>query len=401
MARGKNEVTMTFVGDSKQLERAFDRVGDSAKRMQSRVGEASAGFANLGMKAGTGFASSAMSALDAAGPQVKTAAIAVAAGAAAAMAPVLAAGITAGVLLAVGGGVLAAGIASAMKDPAVAAAFTGLKERASKAFAGFGDPFKAPLIRSAGLFADAIDRNAPALKRMGEAMAPLIDKLAPALTQLVEKALPGMEKAVAASVPLFDILAKHAPMIGEKISAFFDKIAQNAPAAQAFLDKALIALGLGIDFTGSFISFLADLFTAQDNFFNALHKALSGLPQRASSAFTGLFDGIKEAFRSSLNWVIDRWNNFRIPGIETRFGTIGGFETPNLPRFHQGGVMPGAPGTEGLALLQAGEKVLPANRSGGTMTLVIEGGGGSGLDRLMVAYLQNLVRTGQLRLVQG
>src|SRR5690606_34194396 len=35
------------------------------------------------------------------------------------------------------------------------------------------------------------------------------------------------------------------------------------------------------------------------------------------------------------------------------------FGLPDLPKFHDGGVVPGAPGTEVLATLQAGETVLP------------------------------------------
>lgn len=37
MARGRNEVTLTFAGDSDQLERAFDRVGAASKKMDTEV----------------------------------------------------------------------------------------------------------------------------------------------------------------------------------------------------------------------------------------------------------------------------------------------------------------------------------------------------------------------------
>jgi hypothetical protein len=44
----KNQVTLTFAGDSKQLERTFDRVGDSARKMQSEVGRSSTTFTAAG-----------------------------------------------------------------------------------------------------------------------------------------------------------------------------------------------------------------------------------------------------------------------------------------------------------------------------------------------------------------
>jgi hypothetical protein len=60
--------------------------------------------------------------------------------------------------------------------------------------------------------------------------------------------------------------------------------------------------------------------------------------------------------------------------------TLGLFQT-RVPRFHDGGVMPGAPGSEGLALLQAGERVTPASRAGS--------GGGTPVN----VYVQGSIRS--------
>ena len=60
-----------------------------------------------------------------------------------------------------------------------------------------------------------------------------------------------------------------------------------------------------------------------------------------------------------------------VPGIGGK-----GFDMPNLPVMHSGGVVPGTPGTEVLALLQAGERVTPIGGSGATTVhLIIEGTG--------------------------
>ena len=102
----------------------------------------------------------------------------------------------------------------------------------------------------------------------------------------------------------------------------------------------------------------------------------TGLPGRITSASGGMFDGIKDAFRAAVNWLIDKWNDLSF--------TIGGgsfmgqdipsltLDTPNLPRFHNGGIVPGRPGQEVLAILQAGEQVLTADqqRAGGAGVVI-------------------------------
>lgn len=85
------------------------------------------------------------------------------------------------------------------------------------------------------------------------------------------------------------------------------------------------------------------------------------LPGRIKSGLTGMFDGLKDGFRSAVNWVIDKWNGF---SLTLGGGSIAGYDlpsvtlnTPNVPRLHSGGIVPGAPGSDVLTLLQAGERV--------------------------------------------
>jgi hypothetical protein len=94
-----------------------------------------------------------------------------------------------------------------------------------------------------------------------------------------------------------------------------------------------------------------------------------GLPGKIRGAASGLWDGIKEGFRSALNAIIGWWNSFSlevnipdaIPGLPDSFK----IETPNLPTFAAGGVMPytgaalvGERGPE-LVTLPAGATVHP------------------------------------------
>lgn len=171
--------------------------------------------------------------------------------------------VSAGVLLGLGGGVLAAGIKSALSNEHVQAAWRqGFGERAKQALAGFSDPFVQPLAKLAFAAGDSIERMAPALKRMGEALAPIVDKLGPALLDGLERALPGIEKAVLASVPLFEKLAEHAPALGEAIGTFFELIAKGGPGAVKFLEAFLSALGPIIVYVGALIATLSRLFQA-------------------------------------------------------------------------------------------------------------------------------------------
>ena len=87
----------------------------------------------------------------------------------------------------------------------------------------------------------------------------------------------------------------------------------------------------------------------------------SGLPGKITDATKGMFDGIKEAFKAAINWIIGKWNDlsFTVGGGEVFGKKLPSFtlDTPNLPTFHSGGVVPGRAGREVLALVQAGETI--------------------------------------------
>lgn len=97
------------------------------------------------------------------------------------------------------------------------------------------------------------------------------------------------------------------------------------------------------------------------------------IPGRITSLASGMWDGIKDAFRAALNWVIDRWNGleFTIPGFKV--GPVGfeGFTlgVPDLPKFHDGGIVPGLPGTEVPILALAGERVSRAGQPAANITI--------------------------------
>lgn len=134
--------------------------------------------------------------------------------------------------------------------------------------------------------------------------------------------------------------------------------------------------------------------------FTSIVSTVTGMPARIRSAASGMWDGIKDAFRSAINWIINKWNDlsFSLPSIDTPFGKVGGFslDTPNIDRLHSGGVVPGASGTNVAAILQAGETVRSAAQSrrdgAGGMTVNVYAYGATG--REMVAEIERAVRDG-------
>lgn len=93
--------------------------------------------------------------------------------------------------------------------------------------------------------------------------------------------------------------------------------------------------------------------------FSSLVGFFRSMPGRMSAAATGLFDGIKDAFKNAINWVITTWNNleFQLPSAKVFGKEIGGgsIGTPDIPPLAAGGHIMGS----GLALIgEAGPELL-------------------------------------------
>lgn len=121
---------------------------------------------------------------------------------------------------------------------------------------------------------------------------------------------------------------------------------------------------------------------------------LRELPEKIGAVFVKVAKFITAPWRAAFNFIADAWNNtigklrWTVPSWVP---IIGGntVQVPQLPKFHQGGIMPGAPGSEGLAILRAGERVTPAGAS--APELVIRSGG-SQLDDWIVEVIARAVR---------
>jgi hypothetical protein len=134
---------------------------------------------------------------------------------------------------------------------------------------------------------------------------------------------------------------------------------------------------------------------------------LKKIPGWLGTAFSKVGNAIFAPFRWAFNKVSDAWNNtigrlaWSVPGWVPGIGGDS-ISVPQLPHFHSGGTVPGTPGSEMLAVLQAGETVTPAGRGGGGTTIEIRSGG-SQLDDLLVEILSNAIRRrgGNAQLVLG
>jgi len=115
------------------------------------------------------------------------------------------------------------------------------------------------------------------------------------------------------------------------------------------------------DFFTTTLGNIADFFTGT---FDTLVTFFSRVPGRIAAIAVGMFDGIKDAFKGMLNFIIRAWNglSFSLPSI-TAFGqTIGGqtIGVPQIPQLANGAIVR----SPQLALIgEAGpEAVIPLNR---------------------------------------
>ncbi len=218
-----------------------------------------------------------------------------------ALAPVIGAGITGAILLGLGGGVLAAGIIAAFKDPRIAAAGNDLKKTIGDAFTEFGKPFRVPVAETMEKLSRFVKTLAPDFKRLGDLFAPIVGQLGTAFVSLLQNAMPGILAAVEASAPLFETLAKHMPAIGDAIGKFFKSISDHGSDANILFGDILTVIEKLIPMIGSLISFLASGYSRLHNIVvNSIDLA-----NKLKDAWTHGLDIMKAGFLSLLLVAID------------------------------------------------------------------------------------------------
>ena len=317
-----NMVTLTFAGESKDLENTFNRVGESSQRMSRQVSDSTDSFKKAGQAA----------------DEVDTKAM-------------------------------------GFRD-----ALTGVQDTAlGTSEIMKGNLFEGFLLLGAG-----------------------IGDLGSAFYNLIIPAFGKLSAALKLNV-LWTNLASAATKVWTGIQTVFNAVMAVNPAVLVTI--AIIALIAVIVLIATKTDWFQRLWrvawsgirAAAENTWNFLRK----IPGWISSAFSKVASSISAPFRAAFNFISDAWNNtigalhWSVPGWVPGIGG-NSISTPRLPHFHSGGVVPGTPGSELLAVLQAGETVVPAGRA---QTVVVEVSPRPGADsRFMDWVVNNLnyrVRTGQ------
>ena len=102
---------------------------------------------------------------------------------------------------------------------------------------------------------------------------------------------------------------------------------------------------------------------------------ISSLPEKLMNIGGAIKDAVLWPYKTAFNLVAKAWNNtvgnlsFEVPDWVPGLGGKG-FSMPKLPEFHQGGTVPGQPGSEVPILAMAGETVTPAGSGAGGTTVV-------------------------------
>lgn len=371
MARGKNEVVLTFSGDSKDLEKSFDRVGGAAKDMGRDVDQVGDRFQRTADRADVldtramGFRDTVTGVQDTFQAFNKEGA--------SLQERIL--------LLGMGFGDLASGVAN------------------------FGTQF----FKTVGQFIATQARMvAVHLANAARMAAGWLIALGP--IALVVAAIAGIIAIlVALGVNFEDVknaVAAGWEFIRNAAVGVFNWIKTNWPLVLAIITGPIGLAVLAISRHWSTIrsgfssamSFVRNVASSTASWiigrFNGVVSFFSGLPGRVASIFGSIGRSMGDALKRAWNSTIGG-RGIHIPSVG-----VGPFRTPGLditiPRLHQGGIFPGAPGTEGLAVLQAGERVI---RSGAATqpAIVINVAGSIRSDRDLVRLIRDELDRGGLR----
>lgn len=184
---------------------------------------------------------------------------------------------------------------------------------------------------------------------LSEKVGPILEKIA---TEYVAKAVTQFQSFRQTLKDNEEQLAAVREWLGKMVDFIIEKVVPVVgPVLSSTLAGAIMMIEHMIRVIGFFVRALQGIVHATIETKNWIVRTwdsvvafFRGLPGRISAAAAGMWNGIKEAFRGAINWIVDRWNGleFRVPGFSA-FGfnvpgvTLG---VPNIPRLAHGGIPP-------------------------------------------------------------
>lgn len=214
-------------------------------------------------------------------------------------APAIGAAVNAAVLLGVGGGALAVGIAAAARDSRVSGAFSEMFRNVADEFTMAAGPLVAPLVNGAKKFGDAFADMLPGIERGMSRLAPVVDHLVDGVIGFVDRIGPGFSKAFAAAIPLLDQVADDLPLLGAGIGKFLELIASGGPGAASFFHDLIVFTNAILINLGASIGVLTKVYAG----FTGIAKIMSGDAAGALDIWRQYFDKGKisgDSFKGAL-----------------------------------------------------------------------------------------------------
>jgi hypothetical protein len=177
-----------------------------------------------------------------------------------AAAPAVGAAVNAGILLGLGGGALAAGIAGALQNPEVKATWADFGDFLKSGLADASSSFVQPMEAAAVTLRSDFSQVFTVLSRDLDALAPALTRVADGFGSFLTNMLPGLDNALQASGPLLMALGDELPRLGTSISFFFDQIAAGGPGAVTFFTDLMTTTEGTIETLGVLTSSLSKVY---------------------------------------------------------------------------------------------------------------------------------------------
>ena len=233
----------------------------------------------------------------------------------------------------------------------------------------------------------------PALVQVAKAVLP---PLTAALKWIANDVLPSVSEAIQfvaskAIPPLRSAIEWVVKNVLPALGAAFDWIVKNVlpPVVTALkwvADNVLPALGQGFAFfTDKVLPALSNAFQGIGKIVGQVFGAVAGTVKSAINTVIGLINGMIRAI-DAVQIHVHLNPPSPLPSIDFDWNGVG---LHQLPYLHSGGIVPGTPGADVLAILQAGERVLPRGATGGGQPSVVVNIYGGLIDGPMVDHLTN------------